>query len=339
MVKPIYPPSDLYEILTEAREDLESLDGSKIALFGGTGFIGSWIVDSLLRAKERFAINFELHIFTRDISRAQLRLRLESKDSLFFHSIDFSSNPKPLDIEFDYLINAATPSVATTGSNDEVLVRAATLNSTKYIIESAKRYAVPPNVLNLSSGAVYEKRIKEVGELNFRSIPNESSYAVAKREAEFLLKDSLGLGILNFSSPRLFSFAGPGIALDQHFAVGNFLQDGLSGKKIEVQGNPDTLRSYLYPTDLVITLFRLLVRPNSQPIDIGSLNPLSIIDLASLVSELFGGVGIQVNPNSLPASAYYPLDSPGKLIIPTSPKVSLEEALRRWIHFLSKKEN
>ena len=47
------PRDDLEDGIERARDDLATLAGSKILITGSTGFLGSWLVASLLWAADR----------------------------------------------------------------------------------------------------------------------------------------------------------------------------------------------------------------------------------------------------------------------------------------------
>ena len=77
-----------------------------------------------------------------------------------------------------------------------------------------------------------------------------SAYAEAKRLAETMFAAATESGDVEAVVARLFAFIGPRIPLDAHFAAGNFLRDALAGRPVEVHGDGQPRRSYLYAGDL-----------------------------------------------------------------------------------------
>ena len=69
-----------------------------------------------------------------------------------------------------------------------------------------------------------------------------TEYGIAKKEAENMCLDS---GI-STRIARCFAFVGPRLALDIHFAIGNFIRNGLNKEKIIINGDGTPYRSYLY---------------------------------------------------------------------------------------------
>ena len=188
-----------------------------------------------------------------------------------------------------------------------------------------------------SSGIVYGPQLLSERNRLERSITVESNsrsgYLNAKIAAELIFSEASDAGLINSISPRLFAFAGPGIALDEHFAVGNFLRDGLQGKEIVVNGNPSTMRSYMYPTDLVIWILAALTNPKNLNVNIGSEFPISMYDLAHLISESTSRKGVSVLGGDQVANNYVPSTSVFRETFKVSQLVALSDGIERWIQW------
>lgn len=83
-------------------------------------------------------------------------------------------------------------------------------------------------------------------------------------------------GVVKGTNPRLFNFFGPGLPLKSHFAIGNFVHDALNENQIKVTGSLETMRSYLYISDLVIQLFALSTKPTLDVLHIGSKSSINL---------------------------------------------------------------
>lgn len=115
-----------------------------------------------------------------------------------------------------------------------------------------------------------------------------STLGLAKRVAEHLAFVECQQTGLAVTVARIFSLAGPLMPLNLHYAFGNFLADGLAGKPIQIKGNPNAIRSYMYFADAVAWLMNLWqFGQSSQPYNVGSSEPISILELASRIASEF----------------------------------------------------
>ena len=194
--------------------------------------------------------------------------------------------------------------------------------------------------LLVSSGAVYGPQPSTVERLNedFRGGPDtgdpNSTYAEAKRAAELLCSIEHQTSGLPIRVARCFAFVGPGLPLDAHFAVGNFIGDSLRGGPIRILGNGTAVRSYLYMADLTIWLWTMLLRPTAHgTYNVGSEQGVSILDLARAVArECAPDAAIEVGERSSTGSGvnrYVPSTERARRELWLRQYIDLDEALRR----------
>lgn len=265
-----------------------------LLIIGGSGFFGKSILDMFQRGElARWNVDKVIAM-----SRSAKRLETEAPELLRGNvelvELDISTtNFLP---EADYVIHAAASTDArnyiNAGDIERENIQAGTLNYCKL----AKSVHKNSKVLYVSSGAVYGTQPAEIDYIDETyqfndptDIPEgKRDYAVAKRDAEALIKE-LGADGMNVSIARCFAFVGKYIPRDQHFAIGNFIADGLAGKPIKVKANHLVYRSYMYADDLVEWMMGILVNANSKcPIfNVGSDKAVSMYELASEVAAYF----------------------------------------------------
>ena len=237
----------------------------------------------------------------------------------------------------DIVYIASTPTNAATGSlNTHDLVHASR-NVVSHATRVRSRNLDKALIIHLSSGAVFCKQSMDYlfrNELDSVDEDSEEPYCQAKLVIENGLMSAYAQGNIDYQTPRLFAFLGPGLPLNSHFAIGNFVFDGMQKQKIHVKGNPITRRSYLYPTDLIEVLFQTLLLKEPVPFNVGSNTGITISDLAQKVSSLSSNLGVTFsNPDSDPSN-YVPSTENMNKIVKKNSYLDLDASLEKWINWL-----
>ena len=191
--------------------------------------------------------------------------------------------------QFSHVIHAATEASVSLNKLNPDLMLSTIIEGTKHTLEFAKQSGTK-RFLFISSGAIYGKQpshISTIREDDFFSLnDSKTAYAEGKREAENICADYASCCDIKIA--RCFAFVGPYLPLDTHFAIGNFINDGLNGRMILVKSDGSAYRSYLYAADLAIALWTILFCGNTmRPYNVGSDEAISIKDLAHLVASTF----------------------------------------------------
>lgn len=329
------PPSlDILRIIAREEPTLKAIAGRRICIVGGSGFIGTWLSNTLLEANSRYHLNLSINIVARNQKKLEDRLLPGHLGKFRFIKTDFATQNTVIP-QNDICFLAATPSSVPPGKNYDRVAASVTENSTRAILESLN-LGSECAIIHLSSGSVYGHQamdLKFMPEIDVDATNRSlSAYGKAKLKTENLLTEKAiaSGGNLRVSNPRLFAFAGPLLPLNAHFAVGNFLQDLLYKRDIQVNGSPYTIRSYLYPTDLISALIRIGAQPFSGPINIGSEESITIGDLGSLFTQLSSSSKVHfIEPNSSPTN-YVPEVKNLVQEFGWTQEVSLDDAINRW---------
>ena len=341
------PTLEWIDMLIEKDVDSLLMDGhtfqdfndSSITLLGGTGFIGKWLIEALHVYARNYSFSPKITVITRYPKNAHKIFVEDLGFKLKIIEFNFAINSTDLG-KSDFFINGATPSQNKTGLLDNHSVYKSSVNASHSLIRSATKFRNRPKVVNLSSGIVYGPQDVSVRNQTEGPIakeqPSQSGYLDAKIASELLLSEASDTGLVESISPRLYAFAGPGIVLDEHFAVGNFIRDGLQGNQIIIKGNPSTMRSYMYPTDLVIWILTALLKPTNLDTNIGSEVPISMLQLGNLISDMTSKKGVQILGENQEISNYVPSTSSFRENYGVSQQITLSSGLERWIEWLLK---
>lgn len=284
---------DLEHIFTHTRDLWEELRNKHIFITGGTGFFGCWLLESFAYINEKLRLNSEALILTRNYESFKKKApHLAKNPTIKFYTGDVRDFKFP-EGHFPFIIHAATEASAKLNEENPLEMFNIIVKGTEHILEFAKSCGVEKFLLT-SSGAVYGKQPPNLTHVpeDYNGAPEptnpNSAYGEGKRAAELLC--TLYAKKYNFEAKiaRCFAFVGPYLPLDIHYAIGNFIRDGINGGPIKVNGDGTPYRSYLYAADLAIWLWTILFKGKScQPYNVGSDKAISIAELANTVAQSF----------------------------------------------------
>ncbi len=333
------PLADLSDGIERSAKDLISLSGARILITGGTGFLGSWLVASLLTANRQLGLGMRLVVLTRDAQRAGL----EPASDLSLVEGDVRSLPPVGAVDFVLHGAAASSAVYGEGDGDPRRMADTIVAGTRAVLDAAA--VTHARVLFLSTGLVYGQQNESIAE-DILTAPDTLeprwAYGQAKRLAETLCAAAVEAGEVQAVVARLFAFVGPRIPLRAHFAVGNFLDDALAGRKIVVRSDGEARRSYLYTGDLPEWCWALLLRGRSgAAYNVGSPDAISIGELAHRAAALPPApleVSILGGPSIGAPSWYVPSTRRAESELGLQPRTPLDAALSKTFEWLKRQE-
>ena len=337
------PKADLDVVAKYFQENNVDLENASFLISGMTGFVGSWLVDSLVHINKEFGVKIAITGITRNASKINTWNNLLPENVKIIES-DIRTLNKVED-SFTHFVHTATPTTSATRAGDLVNVFESSVLGARNLLEIAKKQTVPPIFLHTSSGAVYKKSPSHL-----RTIPltwpmqdlaaSESvdvEYARAKIETEKLIVAATDEGSVQGINARLFSFMGPRVPLQEHYSIGNFMYSGMYEDEIKLSVNPTTVRSYEHATDMASALIYILGLGQTGVFHVGSDKGEELIAWAELVGKVF----------SKPVKNLYVDNAQKTDIIPYVPEhderiprglgelISKEEQIVNWRNWLS----
>lgn len=327
------PERDLCHILTKASNILDGLKGKRLFLTGGTGFFGSWLLESLVFANQHLGLGASAVVLTRDpVGFRQTLPHLANDPDIVLVAGDVKNFAFP-EGSFDLIFHAATTNARETFAGESSLHKYETLAmGTRRVLDFAVQSGAQ-RMLFTSSGVVYGSQSKDLDRIpeNFSGGPvpgyPQRALAEGKRTAEFLCEAIGETSEIAITIARCFSFVGPRLPLDIHYAIGNFIRDALRGGPIVVQGDGTALRAYLYAADLTIWLWTILFNGSPGGIyNVGSEDALSIAELAQLVANCLS------TPPEVHIIGKRAPDTPPDRYVPSTQKAQKELGIRTWIN-------
>lgn len=334
---------DLDNILDHTRGFWDQMRGERIFITGGTGFFGHWLLESFLWANQALGLNARAVVLTRHpqnfIDRSP---HLALADSITLLQGDVRNFDFPAGA-FSFLMHAATSADANENLNAPLEMLDTIVGGTRRVLDFASGCGAYKFLLT-SSGAVYGTQPAELTHIpeSFLGAPDPlnqiSTYGEGKRLAEHLCEIYSKKISSQIKIARCFAFVGPHLPLDRHFAIGNFIRDGLRGGPIIVRGDGTPHRSYLYSADLAIWLWTILFQGKSlKPYNVGSDESHSIKEIASQVAGQFSwpiSIDVQKKPvRGAMVDRYVPEISRITNELGVSITVSLQESIKKTIAY------
>jgi nucleoside-diphosphate-sugar epimerase len=339
MTQKSLPILDLDHILSATMSLWDEMRNESIFITGGTGFFGSWLLESFTHINRQLSLNAHATVLTRDPVAFALKCpHLSSDPALTFvigdvRNFDFPNG------DFRYVIHAATETTAKQDISGPLDALTTIIDGTSQVLRFATTHGARKFLLT-SSGAVYGKQPTSLTHIpeDYLGGPDPldpaSAYAEGKRVAEQMCALESMSRQIEIKIARCFAFVGPHLPLDAHFAIGNFIGDVLAGRPIKINGDGTARRSYLYASDLAIWLWTMLFQaPSLTPINVGSAHDLSILQLAqSVVQSLTTSTEIHVAKSptvGAAAALYVPSVDRAKALLGLEQTVRLQDAIRQ----------
>jgi len=323
--------TDLDHIISHTKIIWEKLRDQRIFITGGTGFFGCWLLESFAWANYKLNLNATALILTRNYDAFQKKApHLAANPAIQFHIGDVRNFDFP-ESEVSHIIHAATSASPRLNDEDPLLIFDAIVEGTRHVLDFAT-HCNAKQFLLISSGAVYGKQPSNMTHVSedYSGAPDPAdpgaAYGEGKRAAELLSALYSKRYGIKTKIARCFAFVGPYLPLDTHYAIGNFIRDGLNGGPIQVKGDGTPYRSYLYAADLAIWLWTLLFNGEScHPYNVGSEEEITIAELAHTVAQCFQKP-VEVRIAQRPDSS-----SPAELYVPSTKRAREECGIRQII--------
>lgn len=252
-----------------------------IVVTGGAGFIGSHLVDALMKRGDEVTVIDNL--FT---GRKQNITRHWGNPLFEFIRHDII---EPILLETDQVYHLACPASPVHYQYNPVKTIKTNVQGTINMLGLCKR--VGARFLLASTSEVYgdpqehPQRESYWGHVN--PIGPRSCYDEGKRVAETLTESYRLQNKVDTRIVRIFNTYGPRMLFDDGRVVSNFIVQALKGEPITVYGDGSQTRSFCYVSDLVAGLIAAMEKPDFHgPVNLGNPNEMTIAELAKLVISM-----------------------------------------------------
>ena len=298
---------------------------------GGAGFLGSHLCDKLLNEGIR-VICLDNLITGNTINTSHL----SESENFIFLNYDVTNY---IDIpgSIDYILHFASPA----SPSDYLKFPIQTLKvgslGTHKVLGLAKDKKA--RLLLASSSEIYGDPEVNPQNENYRGNVNPVSlrgvYDEAKRFAEAITMAYHRYHNVDTRIARIFNTFGPRMRVDDGRAIPNFIMQALRDEPLTIYGDGSQTRSFCYISDMIEGLFKLLMSSETDPVNIGNPEEITVNAIADEILKLTGSKSKLVF-RELPENdpkVRRPDISKAKIKLGWQPKVKREEGLKITIDY------
>lgn len=298
----------------------------RILITGAAGFLGSHLCDHFI-AKDFEVIGMD-NLLTGNMDNIEHLFPLKNF-KFYFHDV---SNYVHVAGELDYILHFASPA----SPIDYLKMPIQTLKvgslGTHNLLGLAK--AKGARMLIASTSEVYGDPLihPQTEEYwgNVNPVGPRGVYDEAKRFQEAITMAYHNFHGLETRIVRIFNTYGPRMRVNDGRALPNFFHQAITGNDLTVYGDGSQTRSFIYVSDQVEGIYKLLMSDYHLPVNIGNPEEITIKDIAEEVIKLTGSK-VKLIYKDLPVDdpkIRQPDITKATEILKWAPKVSREEGLK-----------
>ena len=278
------------------------LDGKTVAVTGGTGLIGGFLVDVLLERAHSFGGDIRVVLLARDPKRALERFRSERCSAVHWDA----SGPTVPSVDADYVIHLACDTSSDGFLNRPVETISTVVDGAKSMLEYARttgvRVCLASTMEVYASGGPNPLTEDAGGALNAMNPRN--SYPEAKQLSEALAAAYAAEYGVVACVARLCQTFGVGVRRDDGRVFAEFARRCLAGEDIVLLTPGEKRNMYLSVQDAALALILLALKGEAGlAYNVANESTFcSVREMAEAVAERFGGgrtgVRVEVDPEA-----------------------------------------
>lgn len=278
------------EIINAAFIDLpwEKFQGCNILITGGTGLIGSCLVNVLMSRPNK---SYQIYALGRNENRARAVFQDYLKDPSFHFICHNIIEPLKECIEFSYIIHAASNASPNFFSTNPVEIIKSNIYGLCNLFDYGKGHGLK-RLLFISTGEVYgeceEAILTEEKSGYVDCLSPRSCYPSSKRAAETLCVSYGSEYGIDTVIARPCHIYGPCFTESDNRVYAQFIRNILKGEDIVLKSKGEQMRSWCYVIDCVTAVLYILLKgENGKAYNISDNSSiLSIKELAEMIAMI-----------------------------------------------------
>lgn len=333
--------ADAEAVLADRADRLAALRGQHVFISGGTGILGTWLLELMTVLNERHDFGLKVTVFSRSARTFAGRWpHLGNLSWIHWQEGDIRHLTElPRDVR--YIIHAAALTDRRLFASQPTAVAEVNGLGTLRILRAAHLLEDVQKFVLLSSGLIYGAQPWELPRIDekftgpLRSNAVSSVYAESKRYAEVVAQCAISESKLPVVTLRPFAFVGPYQSLQLPWAVTDFIRDSFNGGPIRIMGDGGTVRTIMYVSDYAYWVLAALANGRArEAYNVGSAEPVDLLTLARMITRFFSPVpeiSTRVGQTGHDRSRLVPDTAKIQETLGVTQTVSLEAALQKTI--------
>jgi len=316
-----------------------------ILVTGGAGFIGSNLCESLLDQ------GYSIICFDNFDSFYDPNIKIKNVEEIkkkFLHRFEIIPgdirNLEQIKETFkrnniSLVIHLAAMAGVRPSIKNPLIYHDVNIRGTLVLLEACKEFGIKDFIFASSSSVYGENQRVPFTEDDLNIYPI-SPYGVTKRAGELICYNYHHLYGINIACLRIFTAYGP--RQRPEMAIHKFTRMIDNGEKIPIFGDGSSRRDYTYIDDLVNGVIKVIeLHKGFEIYNLGESRTISLMELVGLIEDSLGKKATIESYESQPgdASITYADISKAKRILGYDPKISIEEGIKRFIHWYKLNKN
>ncbi len=328
---------------------LQKLKNKTILITGAVGFIGSNLVNSLLKSGFTI-IGIDNHNHFYDLGLKKLRLEnLCEHENYLHHKVDISSYDDLNNIFIKYkpkiVINLAALAGVRYSVESPLSYIQSNINGFANIIECSRLHKVE-HFIYASSSSVYGANAKIPFSIDQATDRPLNIYAATKKANELIAHSYSHLYQMRTTGLRFFTVYGPWGRPDM--ALFKFTRAINQGKPIQLYNNGFHSRDFTYIDDIVDGVFKVMCHDRkydgkglAEILNIGRGSPISLVDFVSQIETVLNKKAIKefLPPQDGDMFETYADISPAKNSYGYDPKFDYKVGVKNFVEWYLKYVN
>lgn len=288
-------------------ESMEGIKGKQILVTGGTGFVGSHLVEALIERGARVIVPYR----SLDSSSYFITQNLDKK--VVLASADLKDLRRVFDIvtkyEVEYIFHLAAQAIVTTAYHNPAETISTDIMGTVHVLEAARRYSGIQGIIVASSDKAYGKNAKICKEED--PLRGDHPYEVSKAAADLIAQAYFKTYHLPIVVTRFGNIYGPG-DLNFNRIIPGIMKTLLTGEILGLRSDGTYVRDYVYVKDVVagyLFLWEKIESIKGEAFNLSSQDSLSVIQLIKKAQKVFSRkIPYKIDNNAVNEIPYQHLD-------------------------------